>query len=252
MKGKPDAITPAAVRAANKTFYNLAAGVYEAVDGRRTQAVLDWIGGELATLRSRAPGDRLLDLGCGSGVVMRCARPHFRQVVGVDLAFEILRLARADGPVVCGDAGALPFMDNSLDVVVCFAALHHLFDHAPLVREVYRVLRPGGLFYSDHDLAAAFSTRFALPLGLYRRLHNAQRRYQKADDRLTQELYTLTEIHAAGMDHHALLALLRDAGFARIEHHGHWYGLNPLCNRLFGQRRFAVGWAPLLQVTATK
>ncbi|MBF0153221.1 MAG: class I SAM-dependent methyltransferase [Magnetococcales bacterium] len=249
---KQNLVTPEQVRQANKSFYNLAAPLYEQVDGRRTPPVLAWMGRQLANLRHLAPGDRLLDLGCGSGVVMRCARPHFRFVAGLDLAVEIVRLARVEGSVVCGEAAALPFREASLDVVVCFAALHHVLDHAPLVREVYRVLKPGGVFHSDHDMALAFSSRFSWPLHLYRRIHNAQRHYQKADDRLTQKLYNLTEIHAAGMDHHSLLALLRSAGFAQVDHHFHWYGLNTLCNHLMGQRHFGAGWAPLLSVTAVK
>ncbi|MEO5371349.1 MAG: methyltransferase domain-containing protein [Magnetococcus sp. DMHC-1] len=245
-------ITADQVRQANKTFYDLAAPVYETVDGRRTQPVLTWIESRLATLRQEASGDRLLDLGCGSGVVMRCARPHFRFVAGLDLSVEILRLAAPAGAVTCGDAGALPFRDCSLDVVVCFAALHHLLEHAPLINEVYRVLKPGGIFYTDHDMALAFSQRFALPLHLYRHLHAAQRQYQKVNNQLTRELYALTEIHASGLDHRPLLTLLQTIGFSRIEHHFHWFGLNDLCNRLLGKRHFKAGWAPLLAITASK
>ncbi len=49
--------------------------------------------------------------------------------------------------LVCADAYHLPFTDNCLPFVFCFETLHHFPDPAPIIKEIYRVLSPGGVFY---------------------------------------------------------------------------------------------------------
>ncbi|MBF0219410.1 MAG: class I SAM-dependent methyltransferase [Gammaproteobacteria bacterium] len=240
------------VRHANRRFYDLAAAQYEAVDGRRTTAVLAWISERMAALSQRCGGGRLLDIGCGSGVVLGCAEDYFVQRVGVDISSEILKLAQKHGEAVCADAAQLPFAEGSFDAVVCFAALHHIYDHQPLLAEVYRILKPGGIFYSDHDMSRAFSDRFHWPLQLYRTLFNAQRRYQQADSRLDAELYRLTEIHEQGIDQESLITAMSAAGFAQVDASYHWYGLNGLLDRMRGTQPRGKGWAPLLTVYAVR
>jgi ubiquinone/menaquinone biosynthesis C-methylase UbiE len=103
-----------------------------------------------------SPGDTLLDLACGPGIY---TRPFARQVapglvVGLDLSPAMLRHARrraraarlANLALVRGDALRLPFAGGRFDVVNCCGALH-LFPDADLaLREVHRVLKPGGRF----------------------------------------------------------------------------------------------------------
>jgi ubiquinone/menaquinone biosynthesis C-methylase UbiE len=103
-----------------------------------------------------SPGDRLLDLACGPGIY---SRPFARQiapglVVGLDLSPPMLRharrRARAEGlgnlALVRGDALRLPFADGRFDVVNCCGALHLFPDPDLALREVHRVLKPGGRF----------------------------------------------------------------------------------------------------------
>jgi ubiquinone/menaquinone biosynthesis C-methylase UbiE len=103
-----------------------------------------------------SPGGTLLDLACGPGIY---TRPFARQVapglvVGLDLSPAMLRHARRlagaakleNLALVRGDALRLPFAGGRFDVVNCCGALH-LFPDADLaLREVHRVLKPGGRF----------------------------------------------------------------------------------------------------------
>jgi SAM-dependent methyltransferase len=106
------------------------------------------------------PGERILDLGCGGG---RHAFESFRRgarVVALDAdAGEVAGVAgmlammadageageEASGGVVRGDALALPFRDGSFDRVIAAEVLEHIPDDRAAMRELARVVRPGGV-----------------------------------------------------------------------------------------------------------
>jgi SAM-dependent methyltransferase len=104
----------------------------------------------LAVLGS-VQGLAVLDLGCGPGLyAQELLARGARRVVGVDGSAEMLPLAsrRVAGPVSfhCQDLQA-PLAwarDGEFDVAVMALVIHHLDDRVPAVREVARVLRPGG------------------------------------------------------------------------------------------------------------
>ncbi|MCI0476244.1 MAG: class I SAM-dependent methyltransferase, partial [Anaerolineales bacterium] len=201
-------------------------------------------------LRARAPGGCLLDIGAGSGLVTRCAEGLFARRVGVDLSPRILAAHRA-----CFDFGAaadveqLPFRNASFDVVTCFAVLHHLYAFDGLIAEVRRVLKPGGMFYSDHDMDRGFSQRFRIPLAVYRKFRNARAKYQRASGAITSELYDLTEWQEEGVDSRSLIDLFEKTGFA-VQVKFHWFGLIPALDRLAGTSLRGRGWSPLLSIVA--
>ncbi|MFF8997625.1 class I SAM-dependent methyltransferase [Streptomyces achromogenes] len=107
------------------------------------------------------PG-RLLDVACGTGIVTRrlaAARPGLR-VTGADLTSAMLRraAARLPGRVVRADSRRLPFPDGAFDAVTTIWLLHLLDDPEDLravVAECARVLRPGGVYVTTVDKAAA-------------------------------------------------------------------------------------------------
>jgi SAM-dependent methyltransferase len=94
----------------------------------------------------------VLDVACGAAHVAEELAPHVRQVIGLDLTPDLLRLG-ADrlreagvGNVLLqeGNAADLPFVDQSFDLVLCRSALHHFRSPSDMVREMARVCRPGG------------------------------------------------------------------------------------------------------------
>lgn len=101
---------------------------------------------------------RVLDVGCGTGILVgpltRTLAPA-ATVVELDLADQMLRenLRTHAGTrlaAVCADATSLPFAPGSFDVVLCFGVLPHLGASELVIRELLRVLRPGGRIGVGH------------------------------------------------------------------------------------------------------
>jgi ubiquinone/menaquinone biosynthesis C-methylase UbiE len=95
-----------------------------------------------------APGRLTLDVGCGEGRVTRDLRALGHRVVGVDQSPAMIAAARKadpEGEYVEADAAELPFEDSTADLVISFMSLMDMDDMAGGVREMARVLEPGGL-----------------------------------------------------------------------------------------------------------
>jgi ubiquinone/menaquinone biosynthesis C-methylase UbiE len=99
-------------------------------------------------------GDRVLDAACGTGIVTRVAVQrygHLRHIIGVDLNPGMLEAARTHTPATRvpiewrqGDVCALPFADGRFEVVLCQQGLPFVPDPGAALREIRRVLVPGG------------------------------------------------------------------------------------------------------------
>jgi SAM-dependent methyltransferase len=91
---------------------------------------------------------RLLDAGCGTGNNLAHFR-RFGRTIGIDLSEEALRFCRTRGVTATrGNLLSLPFPDGTFDGVMSFDVLYHRWieDDRVAVRELVRVMRPGGLF----------------------------------------------------------------------------------------------------------
>lgn len=95
---------------------------------------------------------RLLEVGCGMGTDLLQFSRGGARCVGIDLtprSIEItrhrFRLYGAEGDFMISDAECLPFHDGSFDVVYSNGVLHHTPDTEGAIREIHRVLRPGGV-----------------------------------------------------------------------------------------------------------
>ena len=94
-----------------------------------------------------APGERVLDLACGTGDFAEMCRDRGAEVVATDYAAQMLHhadLRGLGGILVRGDALSMPFADSVFDVAVCGFALRNFTSLPPVFAELARVLKPGG------------------------------------------------------------------------------------------------------------
>jgi len=101
------------------------------------------------------PGQSLLDVGCGPGTVTLDLAKRLApgEVVGIDMSATVIESARAAGKDAdaanvtfdVADAYALPYADDSFDVVHAHQVLQHLSDPVAVLREMRRVAKPGGV-----------------------------------------------------------------------------------------------------------
>jgi len=114
----------------------------------------------LAFLDAR-PGERVLDVGCGPGIVTAALRRTGFEAVGVDLTPAMLREARSAG-VTCvrGDVTSLPFRSEAVDVALSRNTFHHLADPRRVLQEMARIVRHGGrVVIEDMEAPADASQR---------------------------------------------------------------------------------------------
>jgi ubiquinone/menaquinone biosynthesis C-methylase UbiE len=102
----------------------------------------------------------LLDIATGGGHTANAFAPLVKKVTAVDLTIEMLAAAEnfiignghQNVEFVQGDAEQLPFTDESFDIVTCRIAPHHFPNVDLFIKEVYRVLKPGGQFLLDDNV----------------------------------------------------------------------------------------------------
>jgi 2-polyprenyl-3-methyl-5-hydroxy-6-metoxy-1,4-benzoquinol methylase len=121
-----------------------------------------------AALRAHLPCGSLLDAGCGDGRYFHVIAdaPPTERLAGCDISERILATARETAAkvglspeLVRANVESLPFEDASFDVVLCTQVLEHLLDPEDGVRELARVLRPGGTLVLSADHARNTVTR---------------------------------------------------------------------------------------------
>ena len=197
----------------------------------------------LLRVAERTGTGRMLDVGCGAGFVIDLLRDTFDEIHGLDATRAMLdRVETGTGNIILheGLAEALPFADESFDLVTAYSVLHHLADHRPVLAEASRVLRPGGVLYVDLEPNRGF----------WQAISDAEEQYsgrtQELDEIVAREVRAVLHIeddvhehfgippdvfrsaehiksHLGGFDPAEFEADARDAGFRSCETTYEWF-----------------------------
>ncbi|HUN70352.1 MAG TPA: class I SAM-dependent methyltransferase, partial [Burkholderiales bacterium] len=142
-------------RAAEDAHYYVAFGRREQDEEEFYATARDVVRGLTAELKRLAAREAALEIGCGPGRLMRPMARHFREIHGVDVSDEMIRLARERlrdvpnaHPRVTAGSDLAMFPDARFDFVYSYAVFQHIPSREVVfryLREAWRVLKPGGV-----------------------------------------------------------------------------------------------------------
>jgi SAM-dependent methyltransferase len=186
------------------------------------------------------PGHRVLDIGAGAGELNAYAlKGRVRQIVGVDLDPRVSANPLLDAGL-SADIYALPFRDNSFDVVFSIYVLEHVNSPARLTAEIARVLRPGGvcLFLTPNVFHYVTMASRLTPTSFHRW---ANERRGRASDDTFPTCYQLNSRRA--LERHFSAAGLHTVAIEAIEVQPNYLTFSPLAYLL------GVGYERMVNAT---
>lgn len=147
------------VQNANILYHSKLAETYDQTQPHFSPENVTQVKSRIEKFAEKTNGKRMLDVGCGTGFVSSLSHSIFEEVYGVDITPAMLDIAASKFKEQCvknvtlkqASTDDLPFMDSYFDVAVAYGFLHHLPSLFSTFSEVYRVLKNGGIFYSDLD-----------------------------------------------------------------------------------------------------
>ena len=253
------------VAKANQRFYDQVAGIYDEIDPRRGDHIdHNWVdevfNNILELLESSKEESELsfLDAASGSGFLAQRARKFFPRMTLLDISLNMLkRIELPEALKVCSDTCFIPAKESSFDVIGGFATLHHLKSPEKFFQESYRILRPGGIIYTDHDIESQFVKNFRPMLWLYRKFFDHGKDYLKQCPESSELDYLLSEYHGEeGLSGPKLAEQLSEVGFQIREVVYHWEGMGPAASFLeklgFSGILKRRGLAPVIRLIAVK
>jgi ubiquinone/menaquinone biosynthesis C-methylase UbiE len=198
--------------------------------------------------RGLAKDSMILEVGAGSvtkGLYLLLFQ-RFSNVVMTDLSGESLRVNKqiaerrgmnAEGRYYAADMGSLPFSDNTFDVVMVHAALHHAADPQKTIHEITRCLKADGTLIIGHE-----------PNKINLKAVRGITRLFGLTERQTQRLYSVADERDQGFERSALSRMLNEAGITIKQTIPVWYftgflfNLPILVKKVFGKQIFVTNF----------
>mmetsp|Transcript_36379 Transcript_36379/g.95323 ORF Transcript_36379/g.95323 Transcript_36379/m.95323 type:complete len:284 (-) Transcript_36379:366-1217(-) len=184
---------------------------------------------------------KLLDFGCGTGFILSLSNDLFNELVGVDITDEMMNkvdLSSGNITLLNCQAEATPFEDNTFDMATAYSFMDHLSDYKKLLAEAYRVLKPGGIFYTDlnpnRDFIVAMENADSDLMSvnpsslLSREISGALNNGNQYEEKFGLDASTLSKAEpgktiAKGFDASEVKAYAQALGFSQIELEYEWY-----------------------------
>lgn len=203
-----------------KVYSSMDLKAYEEGSARRhrvSQENIDRINDIIKIIYENTEGEKCLDVGVGSGLVLLRQAKIFRECIGLDICLEMaLQKGIPRSMLVKGNCYQLPFDREEFDLVSAYSVLHHLSNIPKFFTEAYRVLKKGGYLYTDGD-------KNIYCIKLVRKYKMAQYCLAGKKHKGTYEYWRdilirrdKDEYHSMGLDFIELERMLKKIGFNKV------------------------------------
>jgi ubiquinone/menaquinone biosynthesis C-methylase UbiE len=142
---------------ANVRMHTAASTDYREFEPHYRKENIENVRGYVKMLHTKTQGKSLLDVGCGMGFMIDIAKEYFSYIRGIDVTPAMLEKVdltsknNCDIQVSLSKCERMPYENDSFDACTSYAVLHHLSDLDAVFREMYRVLKPGGMLFTGLD-----------------------------------------------------------------------------------------------------
>ncbi len=119
----------------------------EALIGKRDYEVSTDAARRVAAYRPFVTGRHIVEFGCGDGAFLQAVQSEAQSCCGVELQEDYVTALNANGISCHTSLSALP--DNSMDSVLSFHVLEHLPEQKPILEDLFRILKPGGILVAE-------------------------------------------------------------------------------------------------------
>jgi ubiquinone/menaquinone biosynthesis C-methylase UbiE len=156
-----------------------------------------------------------LDVNFGNPFMLRVLNKVFKKKLGYYISTERLKLNSDSGEIdyVEGDCYSMPFEDSTFNLVSSYAFLHLIPDHKSYFTEAFRVLKPGGCFFSDGDKNLLITRILRFYNLIYYKIKGNSAQYIKWKSLLRPK----ANFHQEGVDIRYIKKLLIDSGFSKVK-----------------------------------
>ncbi len=184
-------------------------------------------------------GNKMLDLGCGTGFMINIGKKHFKEITGVDVTQAMMDRVDKSGDakinLINSDTGSVQVEENSYDIATANSFLHHLYDTKPTINTAFKALKKGGVFYADLDPNFYFWEAIEKldRKGNYDPIVKREIEMVTYKDEdieknfgVDKDVFNNAEYGKnieGGFREEELVAKLKEAGFSKVEFHYDWY-----------------------------
>ena len=258
-----------AVISANQKLHTVLASSYNETEPHFRSENVAYVDRKLGMIANATNARRLLDLGCGTGFIIKIAKKYVKEIDGVDVTEAMLKQVDRSGNAVIhlhlADSGSFSVREGLYDIVTAYSFLHHLYDIEPTLRTAAKALRPGGKFYADLEPNFYFWRAISdlNPNEQYdsivkREIDSVIEKDSEIQERfrVDKETFNQAEYGKAflgGFAHETLAEQLVTAGFKNVEIFYYWFlGQADLVNDSRRPRAEQVAMAEILAETLTR
>ena len=128
---------------------------------------------------------KILDAGCGKGRLSRDLAKHDAEIVGIDIAYELISSGKQqnkDLPFLTASVSQLPFVDECFDGALCVEVIEHVPDTEMAIYELARVLKPGGKLIVIDKNILSLDSRYLIPSALVKKWRELNNRWMYPRD----------------------------------------------------------------------